>query len=167
MASNSRREWSSRMGPDDLISAGVAGLIGGIAFAVLTARTTPEQLQKVGLLYGLAGSPRIGLFLHLNHSIVFGIVYARVVSYEPLHGYATRVGPGVAVGIAFSVVVWLVAASVLMPTWISAVTSRSPPIPNFDLAFFAGHVVFGTVLGGGYPLLLSRMPGSSEERHTS
>ena len=166
MANDSEPVRSTEMRPDDLISAGVAGLIGGIVFAVLVVRTTPEQLHKVGLLYGMEEGSRIGLFLHLNHSIAFGLIYARIVNYEILHDYAIRVISGVIVGLAFSLVIWLVAASVLMPTWISAVTSRSPPIPNFDLIFLAGHVAFGVILGGGYPLILARMPDTSEKRHS-
>lgn len=158
MASRPDAVRSGEIGPDDLISAGVAGLVGGIAFAVLIVRVAPDQIDKIGALYGIRESPRLGLFVHINHSIVFGILYAWVVSVETLHRFAIRVAPGAILGLAFGIIVWLIAASILMPLWLGSVTSRSPQIPSVDLIFLAGHVAFGIILGVGYPLILSRMP---------
>ena len=45
-----------------------------------------------------------------------------------------------------------------MLLWLGAVTSRSPSIPDFDRVHLLGHVVYGIVLGAGYPLVPSRMP---------
>jgi hypothetical protein len=140
-------------------------LTGGIAFTVLTVRVTPEQVGNVPLLYGVEESAPIGVFIHLVHSIAVGIIYAWGAGFDTLHDFATRVVPGVILGLAFGIFLWLVAASVLMPFWLGVVTSRSPSVPDFDLVYFVGHVVYGVILGGGYPLLLTRMPDAHGRRH--
>jgi hypothetical protein len=165
MANRLRPPQTEKMGPNDFISAGVAGLVGGITFAMLAVGVAPEQINKIALLYGLQVSPPLGSFIHLIHSFAIGIIYAWVVSFETVHEFATRVIPGVIIGLAFGIVLWVVAASFLMPVWLNAVTSRSPPVPDFDLVYFAGHVVYGIVLGAGYPLMLSRMPDAHGRPH--
>ena len=164
MVTSNTSTRTQEMGPSDLISAGVAGLTGGVAFALLTVRVAPEQIEKIALLYGMTESPAIGLYVHLVHSFAVGIVYAWVSGFDTIHGLATGVTTGVVVGVTFGLVLWLVAASVVMPLWLGAMTSRSPPVPNFDAVYLAGHVVYGILLGAGYPLILSRMPDAHGRR---
>ena len=164
MVTNIMFARTGEMDPSDLISAGVAGMTGGVAFALLAVRAAPEQIEKVALLYGMEGSPATGLYVHLIHSFAVGMVYAWIVGFETVRAFATRMTTGVVVGVTFGLLLWLVAASVLMPLWLGAVTSRSPPVPDFDRIFLAGHVVYGIILGAGYPFVLSRMPDAHGRR---
>jgi hypothetical protein len=51
-----------------------------------------------------------------------------------------------------------------MPLWLGAVTSRTLSVPDFDRVHLLGHVVYGIVLGAGYPLVPSRMPDAHGRR---
>ncbi|WP_435195134.1 DUF6789 family protein [Natronomonas sp. EA1] len=128
----------------------VGGIIGAIVMGALVLAMNPPTLAvAIPSLYTLAPppSPGMGLFVHVSHGAVLGVVFAAL---------AGVVGEGstgklAALGIGWGVVTWAVLAALLMPVWLSAVGSpANPPFPNFAIPSLLWHVVYGLVLGVVY-----------------
>lgn len=140
--------------------AGVAGgLVGGAAMAVLVSLMNPPTLTvAIPSLYTLAPPPNgvLGWVVHLSHSAVFGVGFAAVARVSPVD---CETSPrSVVAGTGYGVVVWVVAAALLMPVWLGAVGSpASPPFPNFAPPSLLWHAVFGAVLGAVYPAAVDRL----------
>jgi hypothetical protein len=128
----------------------VSGLVGALVMGVLVvAMNTPTIAVAIPSLYGLAPppSPGLGLFVHLSHGAVLGVVFAGLAGAFGLDSTGELVG----LGVAWGVVTWVVLAALLMPVWLSAVGSpASPPFPNFAVPSLLWHAVYGLVLGGVY-----------------
>jgi len=60
-------------------------------------------------------------------------------------------------GAAYGVVLWLVAAPVLMPLWLGALGLDAQSVPNLDAASLAGHLVYGVVLGAAFAAVRARL----------
>lgn len=135
-------------------NAAIAALVAGVAMGLLI-QFVMGIMPVIGALYGFDGLVA-GWIAHLFHSVVFGLVYAAVVDRPTLAGYATRPGTGAVVGAGYGLVVWLVAAAVVMPLWLSAVGLPSPGVPNFDPQSLVGHLVFGAILGAVLAALANR-----------
>ena len=127
------------------LDAAVAGLAAGTAFGL--------YLQFVVEVFPLAG-PAQGIetlvtewVVHLFHSLVFAVVYAELVSWSPLAGYADRVPTGAMLGASYGVVVWAVATAVVVAFLTVANTVWILSIPDASIANLAGHVLYGVVLG--------------------
>lgn len=135
-------------------SAVIAALVAGVVMGFMI-QFVMGIMPVIGALYGAPGIVT-GWIAHLFHSVVFGLIYAAVVDRPALAEYATRVGSGVALGAAYGVVVWVVAAAIVMPLWLSALGMNAPAVPNFNPTSLVGHLVFGVLLGAGYALLRSR-----------
>ncbi|MGM0398435.1 MAG: histidine kinase, partial [Halobacteriota archaeon] len=95
---------------------------------------------------------------HLGNSVVFGLVFAGAVIYLPaLSDYADRVTTSTGLGIAYGVLLWIGAAAIVMPIWLTAVGfPNAPPLPNLNPLSLVGHVAFGAVLGALFPVLGNR-----------
>lgn len=105
-------------------------------------------------LYGLAPPPNpiAGWVVHLFHGAVFGMIFGGLLRAEMLAGTAADFTKSVGLGVAYGVVVWVVAAALVMPLWLSAVGFPEPPaFPNFALPSLLWHAVFGLVLGALVP----------------
>ncbi|QLG63217.1 histidine kinase [Halorarum salinum] len=140
------------------VSAALAGIVGGIAFGAMMQLMMPDVLEMaIPSLYGLGPGLAVGWLVHLFHSAAFGLVYAAIVRLDALAAYANRVTTGAGLGVAYGVLVWLFAASVVMPLWVGAVLPMNPPVPDFNPASLVGHAVFGVLLGALYPLLAARV----------
>lgn len=112
-------------------------------------------MPVIGALYGAPGLVT-GWIAHLFHSVMFGLVYAGVVSRSSLAAYATRTGGGAALGAAYGILIWVVAAAFVMPIWLGVLGMGAPPVPNFNPTSLVGHVVFGVLLGATYAILRGR-----------
>lgn len=135
---------------DDLVFGGLGGLIGGITFGLVLEFTTPTTLHSViPALYGIAGpAPDLGWVIHLGFSFVFGLIYAVVASLTPLSPYANRLVPGIAVGIVYSIIIWVFAMAVLVPVWLSVIDAADPlPLPFLSTYILLAHLVYGALLG--------------------
>ncbi len=128
----------------------VGGIVGAAVMAVLVlAMNTPTLAVAIPSLYGLAppASAGAGLFVHISHGAVLGVVFAALAGAAGLDSTGKLVGAGVGWG----VVTWAVLAALVMPVWLGAVGSpASPPLPNFAPPSLLWHVVYGLVLGGVY-----------------
>lgn len=140
------------------VAGGLAGFLAGGLFGGAVMNPA-EMMPLVATLYGLegtvAGGVVAGWIVHLFHSIVFGLVFVGLAAYSPLGTAATRPSGGAVLGLLYGIVIWAIAAVIIMPAWVGAVTPMSPPVPNFNWVSFVGHAVYGIALGTLYPLLAS------------
>jgi hypothetical protein len=132
----------------------VAGLVGGFVMGImLTMQMTPVIENAIPALWGLSGG-LAGWVVHMSNSAVLGVVFAAIASAGGLREYGRSSGTSAALGIAYGVVLWVVLAAIVMPTWLEAVGfPMAPAVPNFNPMSLVGHVVYGAVLGAVYPML--------------
>lgn len=132
----------------------LAGVLAGVVMgALLMVTMRPVVEVAIPALVGLSGLPA-GWVVHLVNSAIFGLAFAGIASAGPLASYTDSPGTGLAVGVGYGVVVWVVAAALVMPIWLSAVGfPNAPAVPNFNATSLLGHVAFGAVLGAVYPLV--------------
>ena len=100
-------------------------------------------------LYGLAPpqNPAGGLFVHISHGAVLGVVFAATVGATDVDATGKLVG----LGVGWGVLTWVVLAALVMPVWLGAVGSpANPPFPNFAPPSLLWHAVYGLVLGVVY-----------------
>jgi signal transduction histidine kinase len=122
----------------------LAGLVMGAYVHLVTG-----SMPVIGALYGTE-SALVGGLTHLFHSLVFGLIYAGILVVLPERWLAagkTRIG----VGVAWSLILWLVASGIIMPVWLNLVGIPTP-IPNLSPHSLLSHLLWGLVLGGGYHL---------------
>lgn len=122
-------------------AAGVAGVLMGVVL-----QTTTGGIAVIGALYASA-NVGVGWLIHLFHSVVFGIGYVVALDRTGVGRYCDRVSACAAAGVGYGLVLWLFAAGIVMPLWLRAVGVQAP-VPNLGLGSFAGHVLWGTILGG-------------------
>lgn len=128
-----RRTWTG---------AALGGLAGGLVFGLLLQSL--GMMPVIGSLYGME-SVAVGWVAHLFHSVVFALVFAAAVVWTDYRD----AGPAqlAALGTGYGVLLWLVAAAVVMPLWMSAIGLAAPAIPNLDVNSLVGHVLYGALLG--------------------
>ena len=134
-------------------SAVVASLVAGAAMGI-PMQFVMGIMPTVGALYGWEGVAA-GWVAHLFHSVVFGVVFAGVASVGPLKNIAARFPTSVGVGAQYGVVLWVFGGVVAMPLWLSAAGLPNPGVPNLNLMSLVGHVVYGALLGGLFPVVYS------------
>ena len=130
------------------------GVLAGVAMGAVMALAMPEMLDEtIPALYGQEGA-LVGVTAHLAHAAVFGLLFAAIVRFGNLSRYTDETPTSAALGLAYGVVLWVLAASVVMPTWLDAMNvAGAPAVPTFDTMSLLGHAVFGVVLGALYPYL--------------
>ncbi|WP_227378005.1 histidine kinase [Haladaptatus halobius] len=136
--------------------AWIGGVIGGLAGGavmglMLSMMMTPVIQQAIPALWGLEGMGA-GWVIHLINSVIFGVIFAMLVTRTGLRRYERSVGRSTVLGLVYGTVIWIVAAGFVMPIWLQAVGfPMVPPLPNFDPMSLVGHLVFGGILGIVYP----------------
>lgn len=132
----------------------VGGLAGGIVFGVMmTVMMTEVMAKAIPALWGLEGMVA-GWIIHLINSAIFGLIFAAVASRGSLDQYSQRVTRSTGLGILYGIVVWVVAAVIVMPIWLQVVGfPMAPDVPNVNMQSLVGHIAYGLVLGALYPLL--------------
>lgn len=120
----------------------VAGLVMGVASDVLAG-----AVPVIGTLYGVA-DPVVGWVTHQFHSLVFGLIYAGILATAPRRLDAGHRGR-IAVALAWALVLWLVAAGVIMPIWLRLVGVPAM-VPNLVGWSLFTHLLWGAVLGTVY-----------------
>lgn len=133
----------------------LAGVVAGLAMGTLIWVMNDAVIAvAMPALYGLAPPPNPlgGWLVHLFHSVVFGLLFGGLLQMEALSGVVGNLPRSAVVGVAYGVVIWLVAAALVMPLWLSAVGfAGAPPFPNFAIPSLLWHAVFGLVLGALVP----------------
>lgn len=128
----------------------VASLVAGVLMGV-TIQTLSGGLPVIGALYGVE-SVTVGWITHLFHSLVFGVLFAAVLSRPWVQRYVDDPHTAALVGVVYGVGLWLVAAGLLMSLWLNLL-GISTPFPSLGRVGLVGHVLWGGVLGGVFTLL--------------
>lgn len=125
----------------------VAAILAGIAMGLILQSLT-ETLPAIGGLYGVS-TVTAGWILHLFHSVVFGMLFVAAISRPGLSRYASRFTRCTMLGLGYGILLWIIAAGLVMPVWLNLVGIASP-VPSLTLPSFLGHAVWGGLLGGAY-----------------
>jgi hypothetical protein len=150
MSSTTQAETGVSLAGNDAWKGGVlAGIAGGLVMGVVMLAMGATDVLGVAIpsLYALAppASLGLGLFVHVSHGAVLGVVFIALLDRLGVDDARTTV----AAGVGFGVLVWVLLAALLMPLWLSAVGSPAqPPFPNFAVPSLVWHAVYGAVLGG-------------------
>jgi uncharacterized membrane protein YagU involved in acid resistance len=90
----------------------------------------------------MSGTWWLGMLIHfVNGTVIFPLVYVHVL-------YAFLPGPPWAKGLAWGLVLWLLAQAVVMPLMGMGFFSGNAPQPMMSvLGSFLGHAVYGVLLG--------------------
>jgi len=152
----SNREFG--LSPRNVTVAGIAGVLAGIAMGSFV-QITLEQIAVIGSLYG-SGAPVVGWITHLFHSAVFGVVFGALCSHPTL---SQRLGSWrryVLAGLGYALGLWLVAASVVMPAWLTLVGVPTP-VPTFQPQSLLAHLVWGLVVSASYGWFTTKTGGGA------
>ena len=141
--------------PRNWVIGAISGLIAGIAFGAIMSHT--EMMGMVGMLFDLE-EVWLGWVIHFVFSIVFGIGFAAIVAIDAVSAWSDRPSRGAVSGLVYGIIVWVIGAAIIMPLWMGAVQPVDPPVPDWNMMSFAGHIGFGVVLGVLYPVLLDHEP---------
>ncbi|WEL16875.1 Signal transduction histidine kinase, contains PAS domain [Halorhabdus sp. SVX81] len=139
----------------------VASLVAGVTMGVV-GQATSGVVPIIGSLYGSA-QPLVGWITHEFHSVVFGLMYAGILASVP-DPYAEDVRWCLAVGMGWAIVLWLVAAGVIMPLWLRLV-GEPAMLPSLSLPSLLTHLIWGatmSVLYIGGRTLMDRETASSD-----
>jgi hypothetical protein len=140
--SNAQLQQKSSSG-DAAVSGLFGGLLGGLAMALVLVLFSLMAGQGAGYLgYFSTATPVApvqGLLMHLAVSGIYGMLYALLRRWTGLNR-SSRV-PDWLTGLAYALVLWAVAVTVLLPAAQSRMLSIAWP------AFFFGHVAYGLLLG--------------------
>lgn len=146
---------------NEIISAGLAGILGTIAFSGFFAAigNTGVVSMAIPALYGISGpSLAIGMAIHLFHGAVLGVLYALIMGGTNYGHHLNSIKKSSVLGLGYGVVTTVLLAGLLMPVWLSAVEfGGAPPLPNLSIPGLAGHLIYGAVLGAIYPVIRGKM----------
>ena len=130
----------------------IGGLIAGAVMGLIM-HSMVGIIPVIGALYGVQ-DPLIGWVTHEFHSVVFGMIYATLLTGAPERGQ-TLFGR-VAIAIGFATFLWLFAAGIVMPIWLNLL-GLPASLPNLTGAALVGHAAWGLTLATVYHLLSSRL----------
>ena len=128
-----------------LVATGAAVVAGGVMglFVLQSAGVIPV----IGSLYGVP-DPLVGWITHEFHSVVFGLIFVGLLTLLP-SAYEGRLVATLGVAVAWSLVLWLVAAGLVMPVWLNLVGIPAS-LPSVSATGFVSHAVWGATLGSLY-----------------
>ncbi|MEF8840223.1 MAG: hypothetical protein V5A62_01165 [Haloarculaceae archaeon] len=111
----------------------------------LILQTFTGEMGIIGALYGIQTNV-VGWTTHLFHSVVFGTVFVAAATVDSLDHYAETLSGTVTLGILYGVLLWLVAAGVVMGVWLDLVGIPAS-IPNLGIVSLISHTVWGALIG--------------------
>ena len=122
----------------------------------LVIMVTDMELLRVAVagLYGQEGNLVVGWIAHLIHGLVFGLLFAVVLSEPVLGQLRHQMWKTIVAGAVYGVILTVLGAGIIMPIWLQLIDfSEALPIPNITTASLLWHVVYGTVLGAIFSFL--------------
>ena len=132
--------------PAQLGATALAALAAGVVMGAYTQFTT-GLMPVIGALYG-TDSLLIGGLTHEFHSLVFGLIYAGILTVLP-RWWQTDWKRLVAVGAAWGTTLWFFASGLVMPFWLNLVGIPAS-IPTLSPHSLLAHLHWGAVLGIGH-----------------
>ena len=126
----------------DLLLAVGASLVAGGAMGLFVLADA-GVIPVIGALYGVS-DPLVGWITHEFHSVVFGLIYLGFLSLLP-EARRHRPLPRLGVAVAWSLALWIGAAGLIMPVWLTLVGIPAS-LPSVSLTGLASHLVWGLAL---------------------
>lgn len=131
-----------------------AGLLGGIAMAVIMSFTMADVLENaipaiVGLEGGIAGW-LVQMALGAIYGVVFAAAMTRIASLER---YLDNPSVVASLGAAYGVLLWVVMLGFAVPAWLDVVGGAELALPYLTAMGFVVYLAFGFVLGGAFSYL--------------
>ena len=120
-------------------SALVAGTTMGIAMDAAGL-----GIPIIGALYGIEELV-VGVISHQFHSVVFGLLYAGILSAAPAT-YSRGLRNRITVAVGLALFLWLVAAGLVMPLWLRLL-GQPATVPMLTVPALVGHLIWGVTLG--------------------
>ena len=135
--------------------AAVAGLVAGLVRPVAVAVLTAAGIDVGALELTLQHELPYWWAIHFAYSFAFGAVYGLIASWDRVQTVAARPLTGAAVGVLYGIALWALNVVVL---W-TVITALLPLLASNASLFgpLLGHLVYGAVLGGLYPLLVGSL----------
>ncbi len=138
-------EISKKNTSEALIDGLFGGILGGLGMLIfltvvglLGSKSLVETLNRFGLTDQIS-TPLSGVLLHLGVSAVYGAIFAVILHF--VQPKLPQGIPGWAWGAGYGLVLWLFAASLLLPTTGSDLLE----LPAWQFA--SAHLIFGAILG--------------------
>jgi two-component system OmpR family sensor kinase len=125
-----------------LVVAFVAAVLAGVPYGI-ASELLGGSVAGIGVFYG-ATDLVVGWLTHEFHSVVFGFVYVGLLSVV-LERYRDTVATYVAVGVAWALTLWVVAAGIIAPIWLRLL-GISAAIPNVSVPLLVSHLAWGISL---------------------
>lgn len=120
----------------------VAGAVMGVGMVAAGG-----NVPIIGALYGIE-NVAVAVISHEFHSVVFGLVYAGLLSALPAVS-TDQLRSQIRVSIAFGLVLWLFAAGLVMPVWLQLV-GIDAAVPMISLPSLLGHLLWALSLSTIY-----------------
>ncbi|MDG5776657.1 ATP-binding protein [Haloarculaceae archaeon H-GB2-1] len=125
-----------------LENAVVASVFAGILMGVVL-QVGAGILPVIGSLYGVQNAV-VGWITHSFHSVVFGMVYASLLSHVQSTGHGWR--NALVLGTGYGLFLWVFAAGLIMPLWLHLVNVPLPGTRMIGVSL-VGHVIWGVANG--------------------
>ncbi|SIR58328.1 SLC5/6 family protein [Natronorubrum thiooxidans] len=151
------------------------GLVGGIAMG-LVLHLGANQIELLGgLVPGGGTAVAVGWTFHLIISVLFGLVFATLVSRTVGQELLETFIDYVIAGLAFGALLGLFAGGVLFPVAMAGAGVETLPLPFLPipgiagelvsaLLFALGHLVYGLILGAVFAAINGVTPAAVERR---
>ena len=120
-----------------------AAVAAGVVYGAVT-ELLGGSVGVIGVFYGVEDA-LVGWITHEFHSVVFGFVFAGIVSLAP-ERYRDRVTAYVGIGAGWGFVLWFVAAGVVSAVWLRLLGIPAP-LPSLSPMLLVTHLVWGVSLG--------------------
>lgn len=146
--------YSTQLWADGIVS----GLIAGIGMGLIM-HYIMNAMPLIGALYGQP-SVMAGWIAHLFHSIVFGLIFAAVITQPRFDKYGILGIVGL--GAVYGLILEFVAAGVVLPLWANTIGAAMLPVPFLIPIGFVTHLVYGILLGAAMGVLLKRTRAAVE-----
>ncbi|MEF8843593.1 MAG: HAMP domain-containing sensor histidine kinase [Haloarculaceae archaeon] len=141
-----------------------AAVAAGVVYGAVT-ELLGGSVGVIGVFYGVS-DPLVGWLTHEFHSVVFGFVFAGIVSLAPKR-YRNDVPAYAGIGAAWGLVLWFVAAGVVSAVWLRLLGIPAP-LPSLSPTILASHLAWGVSLGVlvslGYEHVTARLVRQGERR---
>ena len=111
---------------------------------IVGAVTVGGSIAAIGVFYGIDNAV-VGWLTHEFHSAVFAFVFAGLVSLAPAR-YRDSALVAVGAGIAWGVILWVVAAGFVAPFWLRLLGIPAA-VPTFSPELLVSHLLWGGSLG--------------------
>jgi hypothetical protein len=134
--------------PQAALAGALAGLVRPAGVALLSLLGLDPGLFEFTIQHELP----MWWAVHVGYSVAFALLYDWIANLTRLRRFAGDPATGAALGLAFGAVLWAVNVVV---AW-TVVTSYLLPLLATEGSLagpLVGHLVYGLVLGAGYPLL--------------